>query len=163
MDSKTASLDIVNEPMVARPLTSYNDAMMMIHTMHLSREDKKRVAHRLTVEVTAPHLSKTFDRIEHLSTLQKNWAGEGSLPISHRVLNNVRQVLLISDDKDWENWFIVPDINATLTLQSKASDGTISIGADEFSYYAEKGGRKYRASHLPFTPEAFLQTMHTIE
>ena len=155
--------DIACEPVAAIPMTSYADAMMMIHTMHLSREDKKRVAHRLTVEVTAPHLSKAFDRIEHLSTLQKDWAGEGSLPISRRVLNNVRQVLLISDDRDWEKWFIAPDVNATLTLQSKTSDGTISMGADEYSYYAEKGGEKYRASHVPFTPETFLQTMHTIE
>ena len=162
MKPNISSAEIASEPVIAQPLTSYTDAMMMIHTMHLSREDKRRVAHRLTVEVTAPYLSRTFDRLEHLSTLQKDWAGEGSLPISRRVLNNVRQVLLISDDKDWEKWFIAPDVNATLTLQSKTSS-TISIGADEYSYYAEKGGRKYRASHVPFTPEAFLQTMHTIE
>lgn len=154
---------MASEPIMATPKTSYIDAMTMIHTMHLSHEDKKRVAHRLTIEVTAPHLSKAFDRIEHLATLPKNWAGEGSLMISRRVLDNVRQVLLISDDKDWEKWIIAPDVNATLTLQSKASDGTISIGAEEYSYYAEKGDREIHASHVPFTPKSLLQTMHTIE
>lgn len=163
MEQDITLLDKVCEPVAAIPMTSYYDAMTMIHTMHLSREDKTRVAHRLTVEVTAPHLAKTFDRLEHLSTLQKGWAGEGSLPVSRRVIANLRKVLLISNDEDWERWLIAPDVNATLTLQSKNSDGTISVGAEEYSYYAEKDGLKWRASHVPFTPEALLQTMHTIE
>ena len=163
MKPEIVSANLASEPMAASPMTSYADAMTIIHTMHLSREDKQRVARRLTIEVTAPYLSKAFERIEHLYTLQKDWAGPGSLPISRRVLNNVRQVLLISEDSDWEKWVIAPDVNATLTLQSKVSDGTISIGADEYSYYVDKDGKKRRASHVPFTPVSFLQTMHDIE
>lgn len=33
---------VVSEPAMANCTTSYTDAMMMIHTMHLSREDKER-------------------------------------------------------------------------------------------------------------------------
>ena len=91
---------IASEPVVARPLTSYNDAMMMIHTMHLSREDKERVGRRLLLETTEENLSKAFDRLDHLSTLVDGWAGDGSMSISRQVINNLKNVLLLSDDKD---------------------------------------------------------------
>ena len=86
-----------SEPVAAYPMTSYMDAMAMIHTMHLSREDKERVGRRLVIETTEANLSNAFETLEHLSTLQYGWDGDGALPISRKVLNNLRNVLLISD------------------------------------------------------------------
>lgn len=130
-----------NEPAPAYRTNSYADVMMMLYTMPITPEVKKHVGQRLVQEVAGKNLSRTIARINHLATLRDDWDGEGAQHISRRVLDNLRQVLMISADKDWERWLIAPDVNATLTLQSKVSEGTISIGAEEFSYFAEKKWR----------------------
>ena len=142
--------------------TSYMDAMAMIHTMHLTREDKERVGRRLVVETTEANLSKAFETLEHLSTLQSGWDGYGALPISKKVINNLRSVLLISDDADWENWMISPDGNATLMLQSGKRRASISVGADEFSYYLKVNGRREGESHVDFSAPKFLSVMREL-
>ena len=77
-------------------------------------------------------------------------------------MNNIKQVLLISDDADWKNWMISPDGNATLGLQSKETRALISLGRWEFSYFVKRNGKKYGESHVDFTPEVFLNTMRRI-
>ena len=153
----------VSEPAVAYPIASYSDVMDYIHSVHISREDKEKVAQRLTVEVTQPALAETYDRIDHLSTLQKDWDGEGALPISPKVIRNIKSTLMISENSDWQNWTISPDGNATLGLQSKKQKALISIGALEFSYFAMIEGKKCGESHIPFTPETLLSVMRRFE
>ena len=152
-----------NEPMIAHPLTSYNDVMSYLHSIRISRADKEKVARRLTVEVTQPALADAYDRVDHLAMLQKNWDGEGALPISPKVIRNIKSALMISDNADWQNWSISPDGNATLGLQSKKQKALISIGAREFSYFAMVDGQKCGDSHVPFTPEALLGVMRRFE
>lgn len=153
----------VSEPAVAYPIASYSDVMDYIHSIHISREDKEKVAQRLTVEVTQPALAEAYDCIDHLSTLQKNWDGEGALPISPKVIRNIKSTLMISENSDWQNWTISPDGNATLGLQSKKQKVLISIGALEFSYFAMIEGKKCGESHIPFTPESLLSVMRRFE
>ena len=150
------------EPIVAYSTTSYNDVMNYLHSIRLSREDKERVGRRLVVEVTEPALADAYDQIDHLSTLPQNWDGEGALPISKRVLDNLRQVLMVSDNADWEHWAISPDSTATVGLQSTTSRAFLSLGSREYSYYARKDGRRIGESHVPFAPESFLQVMRQI-
>lgn len=150
------------EPVMNYRMTSYNDAMAMIHTMHLSREDKERVGRRLVIETTEANLSKAFDTLEHLSTLQKGWDGYGALPISKNVLNNLRSVLLISDDADWDKWLISPDGNATVMLQSGKRRASISVGANEFSYYLKFDGKRTGESHVAFSAPKFLFVMREL-
>ena len=69
------NIKMASEPAVAYPITSYTDVMEYIHSIHISREDKEKVAQRLTVEVTQPALAEAYDRIAHLSTLPKDWDG----------------------------------------------------------------------------------------
>ena len=152
----------VQEPAIAYGANSYADVMYFIHTMHITPEVKERVGRRLVVEVTGKNLSKAFARLDHLAQLERNWDGQGALPISPRVLNNVKSVLSISDDDDWKEWVIGPDSNATLGLQSKTTRAAISIGKDEYSYYARIDGKRQGESHVKFTPEALLETMRQI-
>ena len=154
---------MVSEPSVAPPMTSYADVMTYLHSIRLSREDKEKVARRLTIEVTQPALAEAYERIDYLATLQKDWDGEGALPISPKVIRNIKSTLMISDNADWQNWAISPDGNATLGLQSKKQKALISIGALEFSYFAMIGGRKYGESHVPFTPESLLSILRRFE
>ena len=153
---------IASEPVLAYSTNTYADVMTMLHSMPMDPQVKEQVGRRLVLEVTGRNLSKAFSRLDHLAGLQDGWAGDGSYAVSHRVLNNLKSVLLISDDDDWKDWMIAPDVNATLVLQSKQSNGCISVGTDEFSYYAEKDGREYHASHEQFSPDAVLEIMRTI-
>ena len=151
-----------SEPTAAYGTNSYADVMYMLHTMSISPEVKERVARRLTLEVTGKNLSKAFARLDHLATLERDWDGEGALPISKTVINNLKRVLTISDDEDWKYWLIGPDSNATLGLQAKTTKAAMSIGADEFSYYARINGKRYGESHVRFSPEYFLKVMREI-
>ena len=150
------------EPMMAYGTNSYADVMYLIHTMRMTPEVKEKVGRRLVLEVTAEHLSKAFSCLDDLAMLEKNWDGEGALPISRKVLNNVKSVLLISNDEDWKEWMIGPDTNATIGLQSKATGACVSIGDEEYSYYADVDGKELHGNHLKFTPDSFLQTLREI-
>ena len=153
----------VGEPAAAYGTNSYADVMMMLYTMPISREVKRHVALRLVEETASDsHIAKTFDRLDYLATLRRNWDGEDALPVSRQVINNLKRVLLISDNDDWKDWMIGPDTNATLGLQSANTDACISIGTEEFSYYADINGKEYHASHVKFTPKSFLDVMRTI-
>jgi len=102
------------------------DVMTFLHSMPMTHTVKEQVALRLVKEVTEPALSRAFDTVDELSRLQENWDGEGALPISPRVLRNIKDVLLISDNSDWENWMMGPETNATIGLQSKLSRALVS-------------------------------------
>ena len=151
------------EPVVAAyPMTSYADVMYYLHTIDISQKDKERVANRLKLEVTGVNLSRIFDRLNHLRTLQADWDGRGALPISRKVINNVRQVLAISDDADWKDWMLSPNVNATIMLQSKKRRASISLGGEEYSYYARIDGKDIGENHIDFNPAGFLSLMQNL-
>jgi hypothetical protein len=153
---------LASEPMASVEPVSYAEVMNYLHTIHILREDKERVAKRLTLEVTQPALADTYEQIDHLSMLRENWDGRGALPISRRVIGNLRQVLMMSDNEDWERWMISPDVNATLCLFSPATKASISLGSREFSYFVHKDGKKQGESHVDFIPEVFLNVMRKL-
>jgi hypothetical protein len=162
MKQNTTPVDMASEPVMARPMTSYNDVMGYLHSIRISEEVKRSVAQRLMVEVTGKNLSKAFARLDHLSQLQDDWDGYGAEKISYQVVSNLRQVLLISDDKDWENWMISPAPNGTLGLQSKLNAASISMGDEEYSYYSCRDGREDWGDFVPFSPSGFLEVMRRI-
>ena len=151
----------VSEPAVASSMTSYNDVMSYLHSIRIAPEVKASVGRRLIVEVTEPYLSKAFERIDHLSLLKDDWDGYGAKKISNYVLRNLRDVLLISDNDDWENWMISPAPDGTLTLQSKCHTSSISVGDKEFSYYTT-GDMEDWGDNVTFTPYSFLEVMRKI-
>ena len=109
------------------------------------------------------NLSRIFDRLNHLRTLQADWDGRGALPISRKVINNVRQVLAISDDADWKDWMLSPNVNATIMLQSKKRRASISLGGEEYSYYARIDGKDIGENHIDFNPAGFLSLMQNLD
>ena len=154
--------NVANEPVMTYGKNSYADVMLYLHNTGISREVKEKVGHRLVFEISALYLSKAFDRLDYLATLKEDWDGEGALPISRQVLDNLRRVLFISDDNDWKEWMIGPETNGTLGLQNSVSDACISIGENEYSYYAEIDGKELHGNHLAFSPSSFLETMRLI-
>ena len=150
---------MASEPVAAYSTTSYSDVMEYMHSIHISREDKEKVAKRLTIEVSQPALAEAYERIDHLSTLPKDWDGHGALPISYKVLRNIKRVLMLSQNSDWEHWMIAPDTNATLCIESETTGAVISLGAYDYSYFAKIDGVRYGESHIDFNPESFLELM----
>ena len=148
-----------NEPAAAYGTNSYADMMMMLYTMPMTSEVKRHVGQRLIEETTGTYLLEVVERIDHLSKLKKNWDGHGALPISRTVLNNIRNILLISNDDDWRNWMISPDVNATICLFSPRTKASISLGASEYSYYARINDDRHGESHIAYSPQAVLQLM----
>ena len=86
MKQNTTPVDMASEPVMARPMTSYNDVMGYLHSIRISEEVKRSVAQRLMVEVTGKNLSKAFARLDHLSQLQDDWDGYGAEKISYQVV-----------------------------------------------------------------------------
>lgn len=154
--------NMAQEPMAAYGTNTYASVMYLLHTMSMSPEVKERVGRRLVKEVSEPALAKAFARLEELSKLEDGWAGDGSFAVSRKVLNNLRSVLLISENDDWTEWLIGPDVNATIGLQSMKNRAMISLGAEEYSYYVRKGGKRMGGSHIKFEPESFLDLMQKI-
>lgn len=149
-------------PHVTYGRNSYVDVMTLLHSIPITPEVKETIGRRLVKEVTEPALANAFAQIEKLSALRKGWAGKGSLAISSVVLKNLKQVLLISENADWTEWTISPDVNATVGLQSKNALSLMSLGTKEFSYYSDKNGQEQGENHVPFSPEAFLKIMRHI-
>ena len=150
------------EPMMVNPMTSYADVMRYLHSIRITPQVKESVGRRLLLEATEPDLAKAFARLDDLSQLKADWDGRGAKKISYYVLNNLRNVLLISENDDWKNWMISPDTNGALGLQSKRGIATISVGDKEFSYYSETSMGEVWKSHVAFSPEVFLNVMRKI-
>lgn len=111
---------------------------------------------------TIKNLARIYTRVEHISQLGYNWDGNEALPISTKVLSNIKDVLLLSNDSDWANWMIGPDVNATIRLQSKKNSARISLGATEYSYFAYLNNKRIGRSHEDFIPDKFLLLMRSI-
>ena len=153
---------MANEPAAAYGRNSYVDVMLYLHKVGLTPEVKERVGRRLMMESVSLYLTKAFARLDSLASLKDGWDGEGARHVSYKAIDNLKRVLLISDDDDWKNWMIGPDTDGTLGLQSKVTDACISIGSEEFSYYADIAGKEMHDSHVPFSPYVFLETMRQI-
>ena len=151
-----------SEPAITYGTNSYMDVMTFLHSMPITRKVKEQVAIRLVQEVSEPALADAFDKLDELSLLKEDWDGEGALPISPHVMKIMKDVLLISDNDDWENWMFGPEVNATIGLQSRQSRACVSLGAKEFSYYVRKNGERLAASHVDFSPSVFLNTLREI-
>lgn len=162
MEQNSTHTDMASEPVMARPMTSYFDVMSYLHRIRITPEVKESIGRRLLLEATEPYLAKTFAQIDHLSELREDWDGYGAEKISYSVLENLREVLLISENDDWKYWMISPAPNGTLSLQSKQHTASLSVGDEEFSYYSMINGKEDWADHVKFAPSSFLRVMRRI-
>ena len=154
--------NIASEPSVAFGTYSYSDVMDYLHSIRITPEVKESVARRLLVEVADPYLSKAYTKIDELSLLAKDWDGMGAKMISRRVIDNLKKVLSISSNIDWESWMMSPDTNGAVGLQSKSGMSSISVGDKEFSYYHETECGEEWEDHVEFSPEKLLAVMRKI-
>ena len=136
--------------------------MGYLHRIRISPEVKESIGRRLVVEATEPNLAKAFARLDHLSELKNDWDGYGAEKISYYVLENLREVLLISDNEDWQYWMISPAPNGTIGLQSKLHMASVSVGDKEFSFYGCRDSVEDWGDHVIFSPSGLLEVMRRI-
>lgn len=141
---------------------TFADVMTYLHGINISREDKKSVGRQLIFEAENENKAKVLNRLEHLSTLAYDWDGYGAMPISNTVIDNLKKVIDLSRDEDWEAWMISPETNGALGLQSKYHTSSISIGAYEFSYYSFTSENEVGENNIPFTAPKMLNIMRKI-
>lgn len=91
---------MATEPSVSRPMTSYADVMAYLHGINISLEDKASVGRQLLFEAKNASLANALNRLDHLSTLCLDWDGYGGLPVSPKVIENLRSALSVSRDAD---------------------------------------------------------------
>lgn len=99
--------------------------------------------------------------LDKLSFLKTGWDGLDALPVSKRVLHNVSLILLTSNNQDWKNWTIEPNINGTVLLRSISRKAGISIGSDTFSYYQKEDGNITGKDAVDFSATAVLTVMRS--
>jgi hypothetical protein len=116
----------------------------------------------LIFEAENENKTNALNRLEHLTTLAYDWDGYGALPISNTVIDNLKKVIDLSRDEDWEAWMISPETNGALGLQSKKHTSSISIGAYEFSYYSCISENEIGENNIPFTAPTLLNIMRKI-
>lgn len=162
MDSKMTHTDMASEPVLAAPMASFADVMAYLHTINISREDKVSVGRQLLFEAKNENRAKALGRLDHLATLTFDWDGYGATPVAPVVIENLRSVISVSRDADWACWMISPETNGALCLQSKQNMSSISVGANEFSYYSSTPEREIGESHVSFTPKRLLGIMRKI-
>jgi len=95
------------------------------------------------------------------SFLKAGWDGLDALPISKGVLHNVSLILMDSNNQDWKNWTIEPNINGTVVLRHSSRLSGISIGSNAFSYYQREGGNITGHDAVDFSAPAVLSVMRS--
>ncbi len=135
---------------ISSPSPSYDDVMTYLHSVNLSNDVMERVGQRLIVEYGKNNISKAYRRLNDLSKLTEGWDGHGAYRVVPEVVENVKAIIDLSEDDRWADWLIFPSPQGSLMLQSKRNRASISVGADEFSYYALVDGKRMSGDHIVF-------------
>ncbi len=118
-----------------------------VNSMVLSMDDEKS------------RVKVSLDKISYLNT---GWDGLDARPVSEEVISNALQLLAVSENLDWHNWTLEPNINGTITLRSRSHSSAISIGSDSFSYYIRNGRNITGKDNVPFAANAVLKVMQSL-
>lgn len=94
--------------------------------------------------------------------LKAGWDGLEALPVSEKAIRNVSQLLMISDNGDWHNWTVEPNINGTVILRHSSRMAGISIGSDAFSYYQKDGNNVTGHDMVVFSAGEVLAVMRSV-
>lgn len=100
--------------------------------------------------------------LDKLFYLKAGWDGLDALPVSESVLHNVSLLLAESENQDWQDWTVEPNVNGTVILRHNSRMGGISIGSDAFSYYQKEGNNVVGRDAVDFAISEVLSVMRSI-
>ena len=150
----------VSEPVVAYSSTKFDQVISYLHSSRLPMETKRAVYLQLQAEVADENLGYMKRRLKEFSTLQPGWDGEDAQPVLSDIIVFVGQLLRSCSSLELSDWSLFPNVNGTLLLQRK--DAAISIGKEEYSYFAETKEKAIGHDHQPLSIESVMSTIETI-
>ena len=150
----------VSEPVAAYSPTKFDQVISFLHSSQMPIETKRAVYLQLQAEVADENLGYMKRRLKEFTSLQPGWDGEDAQPVLTEVIAFVDQLFHLCNSLDLSDWSLFPNVNGTLLLQHK--DAAISIGKEDFSYFAEAKGKAIGQDHQPLSIESVMSTIETI-
>ena len=154
------NVGIVAEPTGAYAATSFDTVISYLHSSHLPIETKRAVYLQLQAEVADENLGYMKRRLKEFANLQLGWDGEDAQPVLPEVTTFMEQLLRSCNSLELADWALFPNVNGTYLLQR--NNAAISIGQNEFSYFAEAKDNAIGHDHHPLTIESVIKTIETI-
>lgn len=151
---------MASESAAAYAPTMFDTVISYLHSSHMPIETKRAVYLQLQAEVADENLGYMKRRLKEFTDLQPGWDGEDAQPVLQEVAAFVGQLLRSCDSQELSDWALFPNVNGTFLLQCK--DAAISIGKEEYSYFAEAKGKAIGQDHLPLSLESVISTIERI-
>jgi hypothetical protein len=151
---------VAEESAVAYTPTIYDTVISYLHQTHMPIGTKRAVYRQLQMEVADENLAYMKRRLKEFRKLEPDWDADGAESVIPQIADFVESLLRSCDVHELTDWALFPNVNGTLLLQHK--DAAISIGTEEFSYFAEKENKAIGHDHQPLSLEAVKSTIETI-
>lgn len=150
----------VSEPIAAYTPTMFDQVISYLHSSQMPIETKRAVYLQLQAEVADENLGYMKRRLKELADLQSGWDGEDAQPVLPEIAAFVGELLRSCSSLELSEWSLFPNVNGTLLLQRR--DAAISIGKEEYSYFAEAKGKAVGHDHQPLSIESVVSSIETI-
>ena len=150
----------VSEPVAAYSPTMFDQVISYLHSSQMPIETKRAVYLQLQEEVADENLGYMKRRLKEFSSLRSGWDGEDAQPLLAEVVDFMSQLLHSCSSMELSDWSLFPNVNGTLLLQRK--DAAISIGKEEYSFFAEAKNKAIGRDHQPLSIESVMSTIETI-
>ena len=134
------------------PPTPIEAVMSYLHSSRLNIEAKRTVFHLLKIEVANENLERLTQKLQQIETLENGWDGEDALPVNPDILEFVRHLFNRCKPSDLADWMLFPNVNGTVLLQKE--NAGISIGKEEFSFFAETEDEDIGEDNVPLSIDA---------
>ena len=145
---------------VSYPPTPIEAVMGYLHSSRLNIEAKRTVFHLLKMEVANENLERLTRKLQQIETLENGWDGEDALPVNKDILEFMRQLFNRCKPSDLADWMLFPNVNGTLLLQKE--NAGISIGKNEYTFFAETENEDMGEDNVPLSIDAVLSTIKRI-
>lgn len=150
----------VSEPVATYTPTAFDTVISYLHSSHMPMETKRAVYLQLQAEVADENLGYMKRRLKEFARLQHGWDGEEAQPVLPEVVSFMDMLLHSVNSLEVSDWSLFPNINGTLLLQR--NNAAISIGQNEYSYFAEGKDKVMGHDHQSLSIESVIKTIETI-
>lgn len=154
------AVDSCSEPAVAYTPTMFDTVIKYLHSSHMPIETKRAVYLQLQEEVADENLGYMKRRLKEFTNLQPGWDGEDTQPLLPEITAFVGELFRSVSSLELSEWALFPNVNGTYLLQR--NNAAISIGLNEYSYYAEAKGKVTGLDHQPLTLESVKTAIERI-
>lgn len=151
---------MASEPALAYAPTMFDKVISYLHSSHMPIETKRAVYLQLQAEVADENLGYLKRRLKEFANLTSGWDGEDAQPVLPEITAFMTQLLRSCSSMELAEWSLFPNVNGTFLLQRK--NAAISIGKEEFSYFAEAKDKAIGQDHQPLSIESIISTIETI-